>query len=592
MAARSADPVTSYARDVAAGKVLCGRLVRLAAERHLRDLKDGTKRGLRFEVDAAAAVVKFFSLLRHSKGQWAGQAFMLAPWQVFIVGCLFGWKRADGTRRFRIAYTEVPRKNGKSTLSAGIGLLLAFFDHEPGAEVYCAATKREQARIVFDEAKRMVERTPGLKKRIDVLAANLSQPATASKLQPLSADHDTMDGLNVHGTVIDELHAHKTSGIVDVLETATSARRQPLQFEITTAGYDRQSICWKHHDYTVKVLEGVVADDTWFGYIAAAEKGDDWTAPATWAKANPNLGISVHLDDLERKAKKAQHLPAQQNAFRRLHTNEWTEQESRWLDTAVWAACAGEVDEEGLRAQHADCFAGLDLAATQDITAWVKVFPDGAGGFDVLCRFWIPRDSIAPGTTKRSEQERLLLEEWVTAGHITATEGNVTDYDLLERDIFADAEAFRILEIAHDRWNATQLVTHLQNEFGTDEDSVPRVIGFGQGFQSMASPTLELERLLLAGKIRHGGNPVLAWMASNIAVRQDPAGNMKYDREASGGRVDGIVALLMALGRATVRPEEGESDYDRKWKDHEAAVAEAIKNGEDPPPPPELIDAW
>jgi phage terminase large subunit-like protein len=567
--------VTAYARKVAAKRSSAGRLARLAGARHLRDLKAGRGRGLTFDAEKAEKAVRFFSLLHHSKGQWAGQPFILEPWQAFIVGSLFGWLRADGMRRFRISYSEVPRKNGKSTLSAGIGLMLAFFDDEPGAEVYCAATKREQARIVFDEAKRMVERTPGLRRRIEVLTANLHQPATASKLQPLSADHDTMDGLNVHGVIIDELHAHKTSSIVDVLETATGARRQPLQFEITTAGYDRDSICWKHHDYTVKVLEGTVEDDTWFGFISSADAGDDWQAPKTWAKANPNLGVSVHLDDLKRKADKAAHIPAQQNAFRRLHLDEWTEQADRWIDMSVWDACSEAVDEAGLRERHAECFAGLDMASVRDISALALVFPNEVDGFDVLWRFWIPRESLESGRTERSERERLRLQEWASQGFITVTEGNVTDYDLVERDIFEAAETYRLLELAHDRWNITQLVTHLQNEFGTDETSVPRVIGFGQGFQSMSAPTKELEKLLLGKKIRHGGNPVARWMASNVAVRQDPAGNVKPDKERSAEKIDGIVALVMGLGRAITRPGEGESIYDQR-----AAAGE------------ELMDAW
>ena len=564
MARRPDDPVTAYAKSVTRKSAVAGHLAKLSGARHLRDRKNEKALGSRFDASRAEKAIHFFSLLRHSKGQWAGQPFILEPWQAFVVGSLFGWIRMDGTRRFRISYAEVPRKNGKSTLSAGIGLMLAFFDDEPGAEVYCAATKREQARIVFDEAKRMVERTPGLRKRIEVLTANLHQPATASKLQPLSADHDTMDGLNVHGVIIDELHAHKTSSIVDVLETATGARRQPLQFEITTAGYDRTAICWKHHDYSVKILEQSLKDETWFAYIAAADAGDDWTVRKTWAKANPNLGISVREDDLKRKADKARHIPAQQNAFRRLHLDEWTEQSERWLDMEVWDGCSAPVDEEALRRTHGACFGGLDMASVRDLSALALVFPDEEGAFDVLWRFWLPRESLEQGKTERSERERLQLEEWAAQGFITVTEGNVTDYDLVERDIFEAAEAYRLMELAHDRWNVTQLVTHLQNEFGTDENSTPRVIGFGQGFQSMSAPTKELEKLLLAKKIRHGGNPVARWMASNVAVRQDPAGNLKPDKEKSAEKIDGIVALVMALGRAIVRPEAGESIYDQR----------------------------
>jgi phage terminase large subunit-like protein len=323
------DPVTAYARAVTDGQVLTNRLVRLACERHLDDLNSVGTRGLRFDPQAAQHAIDFFGFLRHSKGEWAGQAFALAPWQAFVVGALFGWKRADGLRRFRTAYCAVPRKNGKSTLSAGIGLYLLVADGEQGAEIYSAATSRDQARIVFDEAKRMVGSSPALKRRVGILINNLHVAATSSRFMPLSSDSSTMDGLNVHGAVIDELHAHRTRNVVDVLDTATGARRQPLLFEITTAGYDRHSICYEHHHYSIKVLEGMVPDDSWFAFIAAADEHDDWTDPKVWQKANPSFGLSVKADDLARKAEKAIALPGAQNAFRRMHLNEWTEQAER-----------------------------------------------------------------------------------------------------------------------------------------------------------------------------------------------------------------------------------------------------------------------
>jgi phage terminase large subunit-like protein len=279
------DPVTNYARAVTECQILTNRLVCLACKRHLDDLSRGGDRGLRFDPQGAQHAIQFFGFLRHSKGEWAGQPFTLAPWQVFVVGCLFGWKRADGLRRFRTAYCAVPRKNGKSTLSAGIGLYLLVADGEQGAEIYSAATSRDQARIVFDEAKRMVGSSPSLKRRVGILINNLHVAATSSRFMPLSSDSSTMDGLNVHGAVIDELHTHKTRNVVDVLNTATGARRQPLLFEITTAGYDRHSICYEHHDYSIKVLEGTVPDDSWFAFIAAADDHDDWTDPKVWQKA-------------------------------------------------------------------------------------------------------------------------------------------------------------------------------------------------------------------------------------------------------------------------------------------------------------------
>jgi phage terminase large subunit-like protein len=566
--------VTAWARAVKARRVRVGKLVRLACERHLRDLVDGAARGLHFDAEAANSAIDFFKLLKHSKGKWAGTPFELSAWQQFIVGCIFGWKRADGSRRFRVAYNEIPRKNGKSTLAAGLGILLAFFDNEPGAEVYCAATKRDQAKIVFNEAKRSVENTPALKRRISVLNANMNVRETSSKLEPLGADADSTDGLNPHGVIIDELHAHKTSALVDVLQSAAGARAQPLRFEITTAGSDRTSVCWMHHDYSVKVLEGVVDDDSWFAFIAAADKKDDWRDATTWQKANLNLGISVNPDYIEAECRRAQKIPGEQNTFRRLHLNQWTEQSSRAIDMALWDEAAGEVRPEQLACRAS--MAGLDMASTSDLAAKVDVFgPDEGGFYDVAARFWIPKASISAGTSRRSEEIRRQLELWTEQGFITATEGNVTDYDFVEKDILDDAERYRLRELAFDRWNVTQLITHLQDEWGTGDTARIKVVDVGQGFASMAAPTKEFLRLVADKKIRHGGNPVLRWMVSNLALKQDPAGNLKPDRESSGDKIDGVVALIMALGRVMVAPTEGESIYDQR---HAA--------GE------ELVDSW
>jgi phage terminase large subunit-like protein len=403
--------------------------VRLACERHLADLGSTAARGLRFDVATARHAIEFFGFLRHSKGEWAGQTFALARWQEFVVGCLFGWKRSDGLRRFRTAYCAVPRKNGKSTLSAGIGLYLLVADGEQGAEIYSAATSRDQARIVFDEAKRMVGSSPALKRRVGILINNLHVAATASRFMPLSSDSSTMDGLNVHGAIIDELHAHRTRNVVDVLETATGARRQPLLFEITTAGYDRHSICFEHHDYSIKVLEGTVPDDSWFAFIACANEDDDWTDPEVWRKANPNFGLSVKEDDLARKAEKAIALPGAQNAFRRMHLNQWTEQAERWIDLAAWDACAGPVALELLRGRP--CFGGLDLSTTTDVTALAWVFPpeDDDGLWRVLSRYFVPSENLR----KRAERDRVPYDLWAAQGFIEPTPGNVVDYGAISR---------------------------------------------------------------------------------------------------------------------------------------------------------------
>jgi phage terminase large subunit-like protein len=544
------DPITAYACAVTERQVLANRLVRLACQRHLDDLASAGSRGLRYDVQAAQHAIQFFGFLRHSKGEWAGQTFALAPWQAFVVGSLFGWQRFDGLRRFRTAYCAVPRKNGKSTLSAGIALYLLVADGEQGAEVYSAATTRDQARIVFDEAKRMVGSSPALKRRVQVLINNLNVEASASRFMPLSSDASSMDGLNVHGAIIDELHAHKTRGVVDVLDTATGARRQPLLFEITTAGYDRHSICYEHHDYAIKLLEGTLQDDSWFAFIASADEGDDWTDPEVWRKANPSFGLSVKQDDLTRKAEKAIALPGAQNAFRRMHLNEWTEQAERWIDMAAWDACSGRVDLEQLRGRT--CFGGLDLSTTTDVTvlAWVFLPEHDDGLWYLLSRYFVPEENLR----RRAERDRVPYDLWTRQGFIEATPGNVVDYGAIEQRILADAALFQVKEIAYDPWNATHIALRLQDEGAT-------MVEFRQGFRSMAAPTRELEKLIVSKKLAHGGNPVTRWMAANVAVAQDPAGNLKPAKDKSTERIDGIVATIMAIGCAMVAQKEPQPEY-------------------------------
>lgn len=580
------DPVAEYARNVVDGITPAGRLVRLACERHLRDLEEGPARGLVWNLDAAEHAIAFYGFLRHSKGEWAGQPLTLELWQMFIVGSLHGWLRpeldaADEptgklVRRFRTAWNEIPRKNGKSTIAAGEALELLVADAEPGAEVYCAATKKDQARIVWEEAARMVKKSPALSKRIQVLKSNLNIPGTASKLEPLGADEDTLDGLNIHAAIVDEVHAHKTRGVVDVLETATGARRQPLIFYITTAGYDRTSVAWELHEYAIKVLSGVVDDDSFFAYIATCDDGDDWRDEATWAKANPNLGVSVKLDDLRRLCKKAEHSVAAQNAFKRLRLNIWTEQAERWLDVDVWqkgATGPGKIDEAALRGRR--CFVGLDLSSTTDLTAEALLFPPDDPESEepleskwlVLWRFWIPRHTLDNGS--RAHREAELLSNWAKAGWITLTDGNVIDYDEIRAQVKADGDVFKIAEVAFDPWNASDISVKLEGDGFT-------VVPVRQGFATLSEPSKKLEKMLLAAvnekkeiaeggsEILHGGNPVAGWMASNVAARHDPADNIKPDKAASADRIDGIVALIMAISRAMIEPIKKPSVYEKR----------------------------
>lgn len=545
-------PALQYAEAVLAGKLPACRWVRFACERHLRDLETGQGRGLRFDHKAAQHALDFFRFLRHSKGEWGGQEFRLELWQQFIVASLFGWKREDGYRRFRIAYIEVPRKNGKSQMAAGIGLYLFYADREPGAEVYVGATKKEQAKITWDEAERMVRSSPALRNRIGIFRNNLHVTATASKFEPLGADADTLDGLNAHGVIIDELHAHPNRTVWDVLRTAKGARRQPLLFAITTAGYDQESICWEVRDYSTKVLQGVLEDDSRFAYIATLDEGDAWQDEAVWQTANPNLGISVKLDDMRELAREARESPAAQNTFRRLRLNEWTEQAERAIDMDDWRACGEHVaDPNALRGQR--CYAGLDLSSTTDLTALVLYFPNDDGPRQTLPFLWMPADSMI----KRERDDGVPFSAWRRDGHLLATEGNIVDYQAVRAHLNRLANLYQIAEVAYDPWNATGLATQLEGDGFV-------MVPVRQGWQSLNEPTKELLKLVAGRKLAHGNHPVLRWMASNLAVLQDPAGNLKPAKNKSKDRIDGIVALIMAIARALVQPKEQSSVYERR----------------------------
>lgn len=530
-----------YAAEVVAGERVVGAWVRGACARHLRDLEEGEGRGLWFDELAARRALLFFErALRHSKGEWAGQGVRLEPWQQFVVGALVGWKRQEGGRRFRTAYVEVSRKNGKTLLAAGLGLFLLVADGEPGAEVYSAATTREQARLSHGEAVRMVKQSPLLGRELRLFRDNIHSETTFSKFEPLSADYGTLDGLNVHGAICDELHAWPRRELWDVLETATSARRQPLMVAITTAGYDRQSLCWQLHEYAGKVVDGLVDDDSFFGIVYGLDDGDSWEDEGSWWKANPNLGVSKSIDDMRRLAARAREMPAQLNAFLRLHLNVWTQGETRWMKPEVWAGCdLGKVDEATLGGRV--CYGGLDLATTTDVAALVWVFPPERDGepFVILPRFWVPEDGIL----LRSRNDRVPYATWERGGLITATPGNVIDYAFILEQVARDVGRFQVREIAFDRWGATALVTQMV-ERGW------QVVEFGQGFASMSAPMKELEKLVLSRHINHGGNPVLGWMADNVVAGADAAGNVKPDKGRSREKIDGVVALIMALDRA------------------------------------------
>jgi phage terminase large subunit-like protein len=551
--------VDQYPRDVLDGKILVNKWIRLACERHFSDLANAKELGFYFDYEEAEFVFDFFGLLNLWEGEWAGEPFILEPWQKFMIGSLFGWKQLkDGFRRFRTVYWEVARKNAKSTTAAGIGIAMLVVDGEPGAQIYSAATKRDQAKIIFDSAKNMVEASPSLRGRVEVLRNNMNVLKTNSRFQPLSADAKKMDGFSTSCALVDELHAHPNRRMYDVIETSTGARRQPMMVNVTTAGYDRFSICYEMHGYAKQILEGVIQDESFLALIYALDEkddknktpADDWRDETKWIKANPNLGVSCKLDDLRRKCNKAEQLPSAQNAFRNLHCNEWTEQSERWLDIAVWDENGEEFDPDVLLGR--ECYAGLDLAKTTDLTALALLFPpeEYETSWKVLIKYWIPNDNIRA----RVEKDKVPYDVWRDQKLIQTTEGNVTDYKFIFSDTMEWCEKYNVKELAFDRMFANEITQKLQEE-GVE------VVPFGQGFLSMAAPCEELERMLLGKLLNHNNHPVLRWNASNVAIKKDPAGNKKPDKEKSTEKIDGIVALLMAIGRAIVRDEDDSTVY-------------------------------
>lgn len=543
------DVVHEYARDVMAGRYIVGKWVRLACERHLDDLEHAGNRGIWWNAEEADDVLQFFGFLRHSKGEWAGKALQLEPWQSFIIGSVFGWYRDDGTRRFRDAYNEICRKNGKSTIAAGVGLYLAFFDNEPGAEVYSAATKRDQAKIVWGEAKRMVGGSPLIRQSgIRSLSNNLNDPASNSKFEPLGADDDSMDGLNIHGCIVDELHAHKNRKVWDVLDTAMGSRRQPLTFVITTAGFDRNSVCWEQHDYAEKVLDGTVHDDGFFAFIASIDQGDDWTDPSVWPKANPNLGVSVKPDYIAAKVEKAKQVPGQVNAVRRLHMGEWTESASRWLNIEAWDEAGEPFDADELEGE--DCYVALDLSSRLDTTSAAAWFPAQK---KLLIWYWVPEEGIE----ERTLRDRVPYQRWIDEGYIEATDGNAVDYDTIRTRMGEIAARFHILKVGIDPWNAQQLSTQLAGD-GFD------IVEVRQGYASLSDASKELEKLVVERKARHGGNPVLRWQASNVVIQTDAAGNIKPAKDKSRERIDGVVAFIMAIFLSLRDVDSGPSVYEER----------------------------
>jgi phage terminase large subunit-like protein len=485
----------------------------------------------------------------HVKGEWAGQPLILAPWQRALVRDLFGTLRPDGRRQYRTALVGLGRKGGKSSLGAAMALRLLFRDGEPGSEVFSCAADRDQAAIVFEIAKGMVEASPAMSKIAKVYRRAIVVPRTGSTYKVLSAEAYSKHGLNPHGVIFDELHAQPDRELWDTLTTGQGARRQPLTIAITTAGYDRESICWELYHYGRQIEAGVLEDPTFLFRWWGAAEDDSWDDEATWRKAQPNLGISVSLEFMRAEACQARQQPARENTFRRLYLNQWTQQATRWLSLDAWDATAGMVVETKLHGRA--CYGGLDLASTQDLTALALDFPDDDGGHQVLWRFWLPEERLQDLDRRTAGQASV----WVRSGWLSLTPGNVVDHAAILAQIDRDARAFDVREVAYDRWGMTQIAQDLQ-------DNGLTVVPFGQGFSAMSGPTREFERLVLDRKYVHGGNPVMRWMVDHLVVKTDPAGNLKLDRQRSTDKIDGAIAAVMALDRALRHAHRPRSAYE------------------------------
>lgn len=507
-----------------------------------------------FSQERADKALQFITTyLRHTKGRWDSVPFELLPWQRELIEKLFGTVAEDGRRQYRTAYVEIPKKNGKTELGAAIALYLLFADGEPQAEVYSAAADRDQASIVYHAAKRMVELSPALAKRCKVIdSTKRIVHNNGSHYRVLSAEAYTKHGYSPHGVIFDELHAQPNRELVDTLTLGSgAARSQPLFFLITTAGNDRHSVCYEYHEYARQVRDGIIDDPTFLPVLYGIDEEADWTDPVVWRAANPSMGQTILEADMAAECRRAEQTPALENKFRQLRLNQWVKQESRFIPMHAWDGCDERPELSAYRG--ADFYGGLDLATTTDVAAFVAVHRDDEGNFNVFSHFWIPEENI----DERVRRDKVPYDQWVREGYIEATPGNVVDYRTIRERIIEFGTEQELRELAYDRWGATQLSQDLDEEGLT-------VIPFGQGYSSMAGPTKELLRIILEGKLRHGGNPVLRWMADNMVVRSDPAGNLKPDKERSTEKIDGIVALVMALDRAIRHADASDTVYSER----------------------------
>lgn len=544
--------VKQYCDDVLEGRIPVSKHVKQA----VINFKNPSDK-FYFDYKEAEFALRFIECLKHSKGSWANANFILEPWQAFIVANIFGWKRhSDNTRRYRTAFVSVARKNGKSTLAAAIGLKLFVADNEYGAEIYTAATKRDQARLVHAEATRMVKKC-SLKYRIKIRRDDLIDTETDSIYQPLGADVDGLDGLNVHGAIIDEVHAHKTRKLWDVIDTATGARKQPLLLCITTAGDIRECIYSELKEYSLKTLYNPSYDDSWFTYIATLDNDEEVFQPEMWIKANPNLGVSITQDYLESQYKKAKEKPIGLLNFKRRHLNVDT------VDFEVWEGAQYFYDNENwyngkgfwdiiVNYKGLDCYVGADFSSIVDLTSVVLVFQK-EDGFHIIPYAWVPKNTAYEGYSK----DDIPYFDWHEQGVVSITNQPAIDYEEIRQFLHKLRSIVNIKEIAADPHNARFFLRQLElDNFNIFEHK--------QSFVALNDPIKTLHRLLLTGKIRHGNNPLLLWSSNNVKLIHDSTGNVKFDKRNDNAKIDVMIACVMAVYRATIPEIKTEKVYEKR----------------------------
>jgi phage terminase large subunit-like protein len=549
--------IDTYARSVVDGTIPGGKYHRLACQRHLNDReveRTDPAYPFRFDVAHADRFVRFAEKLKHYKGkQWAGKPILLSPCQQFRLGCVFGWRKVStGLRRFTTAYNELPRKQGKSLEAAIVALYVTFFEGEQGAEGYCIATKRDQAKIVFQDARKLVM-SSGLRERIKVNRWNLHRAATESKLEPLGADADSTDGLNPSLIITDEFHAQKDRGLLDVMESATGARLEFLNFQITTAGDDPVSPCGDQHDYACKILDGILVDDStdaFFAFIAHADPQDDWLDERTWAKANPHYGLSVNPEDMRKLALKAKHMPSAAAEFKQKRLNLWVNTDEPWLSMDGWrkGQTAGQWVDDDLK--HEPCYIGIDLASKIDLCALVALFPPGVGHpmWRILRWVWTPEETLI----ERARRDRAPYDVWVQQGHLLTTPGTRIDHAVIRDTIATLRPLYDIEAIGFDPWHADKLIDELVTEDGF---SAEQVIAVPQTYAGMSSACKSFEAEVLGGEVDARGCPLMGWSLSNAVVQRDGKDNLFPVKKRSKGRIDPLMATIIARRLVIAAPD-------------------------------------